>query len=99
MDQMNLAAAGPALGSNASYIEKLYARWKESPGAVAEAWQTYFTQLETGAVPDSGVIARAGAEARPSCIPENEVLAFAQRQVAVQPRTGISAPRSRTWIL
>lgn len=84
MDQMNLAAAGPALGSNASYIEKLYARWKESPGAVAEAWQTYFTQLETGAVPDSGVIARAGAEARPSCIPENEVLAFAQRQVAVQ---------------
>lgn len=33
MDQMNLAAAGPALGSNASYIEKLYARWKESPGA------------------------------------------------------------------
>ena len=42
MDQMNLAAAGPALGSNASYIEKLYARWKESPGAVAEAWQTYF---------------------------------------------------------
>ena len=39
MDQMNLAAAGPALGSNASYIEKLYARWKESPGAVAEAWQ------------------------------------------------------------
>lgn len=51
---------------------------------MAEAWQTYFTQLETGAVPDSGVIARAGAEARPSCIPENEVLAFAQRQVAVQ---------------
>ena len=32
-------------GHNAEYVEQLYARYADNPGAVDEAWQQFFRQL------------------------------------------------------
>jgi 2-oxoglutarate dehydrogenase E1 component len=34
--------------ANADYIEQLYARWRENPGAVPDAWATFFAGVEFG---------------------------------------------------
>jgi 2-oxoglutarate dehydrogenase E1 component len=40
-----------AFGSNATYVEGLFARYKTDPKSVDESWQTYFSDLLNGGAP------------------------------------------------
>jgi len=83
-------------GSNAPYVEEQYEAYLDDPTTVSEDWRGYFDALrgmpaldgsDTGDVAHGPVVSRfveLVKETRAGGHPENEVLKFARKQVAVQ---------------
>lgn len=79
-----------AFGSNATYVEGLFERFKADPRSVDESWQEYFGNLLSGKTPDgSAPSAAAAPTAQPSAAePKKAVSAVVPADAGSRPITG-----------
>ncbi|MEJ6398994.1 2-oxoglutarate dehydrogenase E1 component [Yoonia sp. 208BN28-4] len=74
-------------GHNAEYIEQLYARYAENPGAVDESWQAYFNALgDTGAEAKAEAAGPSWARADWPPMPNDDLTAALDGQWPVEPK-------------
>ena len=75
-------------GANANYVEGLFARWRENPASVDDAWQDYFSKLTAGSLsPTNGadekstVAVKKAAAVSPAPLTSPNDQAASQKQV------------------
>src|SRR6185295_13088887 len=63
-------------GTNAAFVEQMYAAWLANPASVDESWQVYFSQLgDKGLTPTQLGRGPAWKRDRPATIPSGDLIA------------------------
>src|ERR1700749_2356904 len=80
-------------GTNAAFVEQMYAAWQANPGAVDESWQAYFSQLgDQGLSPTQ--LGRGPARKRDSRpeVPSSDLIAALTGQQPPTPKASGAKP-------
>src|ERR1051325_1682987 len=78
-------------GTNAAYVEQMYAAWQADPNSVDASWQAYFSQAgDQGLPPAQWAGAPEGKRAPKPQIPTSELIAALTGQDPPSPKaTGV----------